>query len=279
MPSPPLQKKPLASLRREHILCILDPLWSSKHETATKLRQKIRSILQWGLSRGYCKENVAGEQINGALPSLSNVKQHHPSLPFADIPKALHVIRDCEVSLESRLCLEFLILTATRSGEARGCSWDEINFDESVWTIPGFRMKGKRELRVPLSAAAIDVLQRARKANSISRLVFPSPHKSRVDAMMNVGTLNKILVKTGLEKQTVVHGFRSSFRTWAAEQTEVPGAVIELSLAHTIGNQVEQSYNRSDLLLKRRGLMELWSNFVTGQTPEIQAKVIPLKTA
>lgn len=259
---PVFGNKALHAISREDVLRVLTPIWTTKSQTATKLRQKIRQILQWGMGHGYVTMNVAGELIDGALPIMPAAKEHHRALPYQELPEALITIRSCEVSPASKRCLEFLVLTATRSAEAREAEWNESNLEKRTWTIPGQRMKGNVEHRVALSDAALRVLEDAKAADPDSRLIFPSPYGG---GALNIATMNKILTKTGLIDRTVVHGFRTSFRTWASECTNTADPIIELALAHKVGSQVQQAYDRSDLLEKRRQLMERWGEFVTGK--------------
>ena len=170
-------------------------------------------------------------------------------------------------SLAAKLCFRFLVLTATRSGEARGAVWSEINFDTREWRIPASRMKAGVEHRVPLSGAALTVLEQAQILRESSGLIFPSSVKQGTP--LSDMALTKVLRTTGLAIRTTVHGFRSSFRDWAAECTNTAHAVMELSLAHKVGSAVEQAYARSDLLAKRRRLMEQWAAYITGADADV----------
>ena len=252
---------------RQDVLRILTPIWTAKSEAARKLRQKVRLILQWSVSHGYTETNVAGEVLDGALPSMPHVKEHHRALPYQDVPEAMRTIEQSKSALSVRLCFEFLIMTATRSGEARGARWDEINVKEKVWIIPASRMKSPNEHRVPLSDAALVVLERARILDDGSGLIFPSPVK-RGNALSGT-TMTRFLSDNGLAEKAVTHGFRTSFRTWASECTNSDHAVMELCLAHRVGSQVEQAYSRSDLLQKRRALMQRWSDFLTAKQADV----------
>ena len=177
------------------------------------------------------------------------------------MPAALETIAASTAGVAAKACFEFLVLTAARSGEARGATWDEIDLDARQWTIPAERMKGGVEHRVPLSEAAIAALEEAAPLRNDSALVFPSPVRSRPLSDM---TLTKILRTVGLAERATVHGFRSSFRDWAAECTSATYAAMELSLAHHVGNAVERAYARSDLLEQRRALMDQWAEYVIG---------------
>ena len=245
---------------REDVLRILKPVWTAHPEVARKLRQRIRATLQWCQAHGHVEQNVAGDAINGALPVMSSVRKHHRSLPYAAVPVALRDIRACGASDSSKLCLEFLVLTATRSGEVRGALWEEFDLDRKQWCIAAERTKANARHVVPLSQPAMDLLERARLLAK-GPVAFPSPRSPRKP--LSDMTLMKVLHTVGLADRTTVHGFRSSFRTWASEQTDADHAVMELCLSHAVGSAVERAYSRSDLLEKRRVLMEQWSAHCT----------------
>ncbi|MDE0037034.1 MAG: site-specific integrase [Gammaproteobacteria bacterium] len=240
---------------------MLAPIWVTKPATARKLRQRIRATLSWCQAHGYVEHNWAGEAINGALPAMPTVRAHFRALPYRDVPDALAVVAAADGSLVVKLCLRFLILTVSRSGEARGATWDEVSLDGREWRIPANRMKAGAEHRVPLSDQCVDVLERVALLRDESGLVFPSP--TRGSRPLSDMTLMKTLRATGLAERTTVHGFRSAFRDWASECTEMDHAVIELSLAHKVGSAVERAYARSDLIEKRRQLMAKWGAFAS----------------
>lgn len=247
---------------REDVLRVLTPIWTSRPEVARKLRQRIRATLAWAQAHGYVEHNVAGEAISGALPAMPAVAEHYRALPYGEVAAALKTFEASGASLAAKLALRFLVLTAARSGEARGATWDEIDMDAKEWRIPAKRMKAGIEHRVPLSAVALAVLEEARSLRDDSGLLFPSPN--RRGKPLSDMALTRVLRSTGLAGRTTVHGFRSSFRDWAAERTNAPHAVMELSLAHKVGAAVEQAYARSDLLDRRRDLMERWAGFLAG---------------
>ena len=204
---------------------------------------------------------MAGEGIEGALPAMPAVKAHFRALPYQEVAAALETVDGSKASKAAKLCLRFLILTAARSGEARAATWAEVDFEAKEWRIPGERMKGGREHRVPLNRAALVVLERARVLDEGSGLIFPSPLKP--GRPLSPMTLTKILRDQGLAERGTVHGFRSSFRDWCAE-TGKPREVAEAALAHTVGG-VEGAYFRSDLYARRRVLMDQWAAFLTGR--------------
>ena len=191
------------------------------------------------------------------------VKAHFRALPYSDVPDALVTVSASTAGLSARLCFRFLVLTAARSGEARGATWGDIDLERREWRIPGERMKAGIEHRVPLPDAALAVLEQARALDDGSGLVFPSTMKP--GRQLSDMTLTKVLRSIGLADRATVHGFRTSFKTWCMETTDTPWAVGEAALAHTVGNSTEAAYARSDLLDKRRALMQQWASFSTLQ--------------
>ena len=252
---------------REDVLRVLTPLWTAKPETARKLRQRMRAVLAWAQAHGYVEHNFAGEAINGALPNMPAVKAHFRALPYREVAAAIGIIESSGASAAAKLCFRFVVLTAARSGEARGATWSEIDDDARLWVIPASRMKGHAEHRQPLSDAAMAVLAEARTLRDKSDLIFPSP--MRRGRPLSDMSLTKLLRDTGLAERATVHGFRTCFRTWASEKTSADHAVMELSLAHAVGSAVERAYARSDLLAKRRRLMDQWAAFVTGKGADV----------
>ena len=246
----------------DDVLRVLTPLWSTKPEAARKLRRRIRTVLQWARAHGHVARNVAGEDIDGALPTMPAVKAHLRALRYSEVGAALETIEASRAALAVRQCLRFVILTACRSGEARGATWAEVDLEAGEWRIPAARMKAGTEHRVPLSDAAVAVLESVRPLRGPADLVFPAPR--RPSNPLSDMTLTKLLRSAGLAARATVHGFRTSFRTWVSERTSVPHAVAEAALAHQVGSAVERSYARSDLFDKRRGLMADWARYVTG---------------
>ena len=251
---------PVDQITKSDVLGVLEPIWHTRQETARRIRQRIRAILKYCQAHDYVGQNVAGDGIDGALPTMPRIKAHHRSMPYQEMPNTMRIIDSKVDSIPARLCMKFLILTATRSGEARGAKWSEIDFDTSTWTIPGDRMKGGKAHRIPLSGSAIAVLEEAGQLRDGSDLIFPSPMKPG-QPMSDMAML-MTLRRAGLAERTTVHGFRSSFRVWTLEQTDTPWAACEAALAHNIGNAVEQAYARSDLLARRRPLMQEWADFL-----------------
>ena len=261
---PKLGNVPVDRIDREAVLSVLTPIWTTRAESARKVRQRISATLRWAEAHGYVARDLAGDAIAGALPKRQAATKHLRALPYREVGAAFETIEASGASKASKLCLRFLVLTAARSGEARGATWSEIDMEAREWRIPGERMKAGEEHRVPLTDDAVAVLKRARELHDGSDLIFPSP--LRPGRQLSDTTLTKVLRTTGLAERATVHGFRSSFRDWAAETTNAPHAVMELALAHAVGSKVEQAYARSDLLAKRRDLMRRWADYLTGST-------------
>ena len=258
---PKIGSKPIDTIGRTDVLTVLTPIWSTRPETARRVRQRMRTIFRWAMANELIEANPAGEAIDGALPSMPKVKAHLRALPYQQVGSALSTVDASQTSPTSKHCLKFLVLTAARSGEARGATWDEIDIEGATWTIPGSRIKAGTEHRVPLSDQALDVLMLARELEDGSGLCFPSP--LRPGRMLSDMTLTKVLRKADLADRATVHGFRTSFKTWTMEQTNAPWAVGEAALAHQLGGSVEQAYARSDLFDRRRVLMQQWADYLT----------------
>ena len=255
---PVIGDKPIDSIGVVDVLGVLTPIWAAVPETARRVRQRMRAVFKWAMAHDLIALNPAGEAIDGALPPMRRIVNGHMlALPYQEVPNAIHTIRSSQAWPATKLAFEFLILTACRSGEVRSAMWSEIDVGARLWTIPAERMKAGKEHRVPLSNTAIALLKEAREFEDSTGLVFPSPQRKMLSD--NALSLRARKDKLG----AVPHGFRSSFRDWAAECTSASHAAMELSLAHTVGSAVEQSYARSDLLEQRRELMEAWGDYVS----------------
>ena len=240
------------------VLAVLAPIWNAKRETAGRVRQRIGAVMRWSVAEGHRKDNPV-DAIGAALPRNARRRKHHKALPYTQAGKAIRAIRGTDAHITTRLALEFLILTACRSGEVRGALWSEIDLDSATWTVPAKRMKTSREHRVPLSARAVQVLAEARACGNGSGLVFPSV-SGRV---MSDSTMSKLLRENRVG--AVPHGFRSSFRDWTSERTSVPEVVAELALAHVEKDKTVAAYARSDLFERRRKLMAEWADYLAGR--------------
>ncbi len=239
------------------VLKVLEPIWTEKSETATRVRGRIEAVLDWAKAREFRDgDNPARWKghLDKLLPARSKVARvrHHPALPYQDIPAFMEALRARD-GIGAR-ALEFVIMTATRTSETIKTKWSEIDVDERAWTIPAERMKGDREHRVPLSDRALVILaDLPREAD----FVFPG---AREAAPLSNMAMLKVLKSMGHDDLTV-HGFRSTFRDWAAETTAYPAHVAEMALAHAVSDQVEAAYRRGDLFEKRRKLMADWSAY------------------
>ena len=234
---------------------VLAPIWLSKPETARRVRQRIGTVLDWACVKGFRASEAPLRSLSKGLPRQPKKDGHFAAMGYADVPKFLARLRERESI--GRLALEAVILTAARSGEIRFARWPEVDMDSALWSIPADRMKMNRPHVVPLSPEAIEVFQRAAKFRAPgSDLVFPG---QKLKKPMSDMTLLKIL--RDMDAGVTVHGFRSAFRDWVAEQTNYPGEVAEAALAHAIPNKVEAAYRRTDFLGKRRELMSDWARY------------------
>ncbi len=253
---PVLGSKRVSAITTADVMRVLLPIWSAKRETATRVRQRIGAVCKWAIAQGYREDNPAGDAISAALPKNTVRRQHQRALPHADVGDAVATIRSSRAHRGTVLAFEFLVLTASRSGEVRGALWTEVDRDAATWTIPAGRMKAKLEHRVPLSQRAREILDEALPLADESRLVFPSP----TGRMLSDATMSKLLREQGVA--AVPHGFRSSFRDWAAECSDAPREVCEIALAHVNSDRVEAAYRRTDLFERRRQLMEEWAAYI-----------------
>lgn len=253
------------------VLSVLEPIWTTKTETASRVRGRIESVLDWATARGY-RDGLNPARWRGhldkLLPKPSKVAkvEHHDALPVTAVGAFMVELRKMEGT--GARALDFAILTAARSGEVRGATWNEIDLDAAIWTIPGERMKAGREHRVPLSRDAVALL-RSLPRHADTDLVFVGARGGQLSDM----TLSAVIRRMGAP--CVPHGFRSTFRDWAAERSSYPSEMAEMALAHTISNKVEAAYRRGDLFEKRRRMMEDWARFCA--TVEQQGTVVPLK--
>lgn len=251
---PKIGHKTVNKITTTDVMAVLLPIWNEKRVTATRVRNRISAVMRWAVAKEYREGNPAGDTIAAALPKNGVRIVHHRALPHAQVAQALAGVRASTSQPVTKLAFEFLVLTASRSGEARGAKWAEIDVGAATWTVPGKRMKSGREHRVPLSSRALEVLAQARHRGNGSDLAFPSPSGRKLTG----NTLS--LVCRRLEIAAVPHGFRSSFRDWCAERG-VSREVAESALAHAVKG-VEGAYLRSDLFERRREVMEAWADYV-----------------
>ncbi|MCY3775938.1 MAG: integrase arm-type DNA-binding domain-containing protein, partial [Candidatus Aminicenantes bacterium] len=242
---PHIGKMPIATVTSADVIVILAPIWHEKAATARKLRQRISAVLEWAVAMDLRPDNPC-DRIGPVLGSQGKAVRHMRALPHGKVASALRTVRASNKRPVVKLAFEFLVLTATRSGEVREAVWTEIDRDEGVWTIPAGRMKGYREHWVPLTRRALEILKEAKVLGRGNRLVFP-----RVSGKPLGRTAMSELLR-GLRIAAVPHGFRSSFRDWVAEETDHPREVAEAALAHKVRNPVEAAYRRTDLFERRR---------------------------
>jgi integrase len=247
----------VAAIDVDHVLSVLTPIWYTKNETANRVRARIESVLAWSTVKGHREgfnPAVWRGNLDAVLPARGKVQKvkHLAALPYEELPDLFPKLDKIDAVGGFAVC--FTILTACRSGEVRGATWDEIQGD--IWVIPGERMKAGKEHRVPLSPAALAILDKLEQSTGY---IFPG---NRIDSAISDMTMTKLLKsrRTGI----TVHGMRSTFRDWVAEETEYPNHVAEMALAHKVSSAVERAYRRGDLLAKRRDLMNEWADFVTG---------------
>lgn len=237
---------------------VLATIWLAKPETARRVRQRIGAVLDWSYAKGYRASEAPMRSLSKGLPRQPRKDGHFAAMAYTKVPHFLASLR--ERKSVGRLALEAVILTAARSGEIRGATWSEFDLETGLWSVPAERMKMGRVHHVPLAPAAIDAFRRAEAFRApCTDLVFPGQNLKRPLSDM---TLLKVM--RDLETGVTVHGFRSAFRDWAAEETSYPGEVAEAALAHAIPNKVEAAYRRTDFLEKRRALMRDWAAFCTG---------------
>lgn len=255
---------PLDQIQPRHIADVLRPIWLEKAETAGRVKQRLHAVMAWGWAHGYCHSNPVDvvSHLLPLQPGKTVRTQHQPAMPWALVPafvaEHLQLNHDFDVS---RQVLAFLILTAARSGEARHMTWDEVDLDAKVWTLPAERMKAKQIHRVPLSKQAVALLQRQRGLHD--SLVFPSVRDhAPLSDMALTALLRRVKAASDVAGRTATaHGFRSSFRDWCSEKG-YPRDLAERALAHAVQNKVEAAYHRTDLLEQRRPLMQVWADFL-----------------
>ncbi len=253
---PRIGNRPVSEVTSADVLAILGPIWHTQPVRAKTVKQRIHAVLEWAIAMNLRSDNPA-DRVRSVLGPQRNIVQHRRALPHREVAAALAAVRASRYLPGVKLAFEFLVLTAARSGEVRFATWDEIDTTDRVWAIPAAKMKMKRDHRVPLCRRAMEVLDAARALGD-GPLLFPTPQGRRLD----VKQLRRLLERCGIA--CVPHGFRSSFRDWAAEETDHPREVIEAALAHVVQNQVEAAYARSDLFERRRRLMNDWEAYLDG---------------
>ena len=256
--SPVFGKLPVGSVDVGLVIKVLEPIWPTKPETASRLRGRVEAVLDWAAARGFRDGDNPARwkgRLENLLPRKSKVRtvQHHAALPFTNVADFITSLR--ERGGTAARALEFAVLTAARTGEVLGAQWEELDLAARTWIVPAERMKGGREHRVPLSEATLSVVQQMTKVRE-NDYVFPGDRRATLSSM----ALLMLLRRIGHGDLTA-HGFRSTFRDWAAECTDFPSEVVEMALAHSIESKVEAAYRRGDLFEKRRKLMDAWAAY------------------
>jgi integrase len=251
------------------VLQVLTPIWLDKPETARRVRQRMRAVLDWAKAAGHRDGDNPVEGVGDGLPKQKDEAEHHAALPYADVFPFLTTLHASGANDATKLALEFLILTAMRTGEVIGATWSEIDMKAKTWTIPPERMKAQREHRVPLSERCMAILKQARKLSG-DIYIFPG-----VDTDTPLSNMAFLMALRRMGYDVTAHGFRSAFRDWAAERTKFTREVCEAALAHSNVNKVEAAYLRSDLFEKRRALMAQWAMHAV--TPVKRGKVLRMR--
>ena len=259
---PKIGQLKISDITTADVMAVLTPFWTVKPETARRVRQRIGTVMKWAVAQGY-RDYDPAQNVIEALPKQNKVQNHRKALHYSEVAGCINAIKRSKAGDATKHALEFLILTASRSGEIRNARWDEISVSISpssplpVWSVPADRMKAKRLHTIPLSTRAIAILGEAEALSDGSGLVFPGTSQGKALSDM---TLSKLVKELGFDAD--VHGFRTSFKTWAQEKTDFANEVSEMALAHTIKNKAEAAYARSDLIEKRKEMMEQWAEYL-----------------
>lgn len=265
---PSLGNYKIGEITNSDVMDALLPIWLDKQETARRVMQRIGTVMKWAIAQGMRQDNPA-DNIKSAMPKQKVKVKHRKSLPYDKVNTCIQVVKGSGAGMATKLALEFLILTATRSGEARGATWDEIDLGEATpanpaipanrvtWTIPAERMKMDKAHSIPLPARAVEILREAKAISDGGDLIFPGTIKGKPLSDM---TLSKLIKELGFDVD--VHGFRTSFRTWTQEQGNYPREICEAALAHGIKDKAEAAYARSDYMDKRAAMMDDWAAYV-----------------
>ena len=251
--------RPVDQVDSADVLKALAQIWTTKAETARRIKQRVRLVLDWAKASGYREGDNPADAITRALPTQKAKVRHLPALAYGDVPAFFETLRDADAAPAVTLAFQFLILSAARTSEVLGAQWAEIDHQAETWTVPGERIKSGREQRVPLAPPAMAILKEAATLADGGPVVFPGRRQGKPLSNMALLMVLRRLGRTDI----TAHGFRSSFRDWAAERTHFPRAVAEAALAHVIPDKVEAAYFRSDLFDQRRALMNIWAAFVT----------------
>ena len=255
---PKIGELPVSQITSSDILSVLSPIWNTRTDTARKLKQRIRLIIKWARAKGFFQGDDPVELAEQALPRKKRSDNHHKSLSYKDVPDLIVKIKESKISLPTQLAIQFTILSACRTSEVLRASWDEIDMQNLIWTIPAKRMKTGKIHEVPISSGMKEVLKDAKDKIDSPDYIFSSDQSGKE---LSNNTL-RLAVQKRLGVDTTIHGMRSSFKDWASETTNFANEVSEMALAHVIPNKTEAAYRRGNLMDKRRHLMQMWSDFV-----------------
>lgn len=266
---PTMGSVPVGEVTQAHVMTVLLPIWKTKTQTASRLRGRIEQVLAWATAAGFRQgENCARWDglLDQLLPAPGKVAKpkHQPAVRTSDVPAFIKALRQREGI--SPKALEFVILTAARSGEVRGATWAEIDLVAKVWTVPGARMKAGKEHRVPLSSQAVELLEAMPRIEG-TELAFPAPRGGQLSDMAFTALTRRMNFRDDDGRLCVPHGFRSTFRDWVFEHTEYPRDLAEAALAHALQSKVEAAYRRGDALDRRRDMMQAWANYCEQPAP------------
>ena len=259
---PVIGNMPVKDINSTHVLQILSPIWVTKSETARRIRQRLSTVFKWCVAKQWRVDDPADIAIAQALPSQKKKVTHRKSISYNEVADFLDTVSKSSAGLNTKFGIEFLILTATRSGEVRNARWDEV--DGSLWTIPAERMKAEVAHRIPLPSRCMEILASAKEISQGSGYIFEG---TKPNKPLSENTFNKLMKELGLDVHA--HGFRTSFRTWTQEKTNYPREIAEAALAHSLSDKAEAAYARSDLLEKRAEMMEAWAQFLSASGSDV----------
>lgn len=266
---PTIGSSQIERLGTSEILSVLSPIWVDHHETARRLKQRIAAVFDWAKGHGHYSQENPVNGVKRALPSVKRTTEHMAALPWQAVPAFISDL-SARDGISART-LEFIILTAARSGEARGARWAEFDLDNAVWTVPADRMKRNLIHRVPLSPAVLIILEKVRGLDH--EFVFPSSQRGQAgEAKQQSVMVFTSLLKRMKRDDITTHGFRSAFRDWCSESARAEREIAEAALSHAVGNEVERAYARSDLFDRRRDLMERWARYVKGASATLSPR-------
>lgn len=264
---PIIGKMPVDRVGTPEVMSVLSPIWLAKPATARRVRQRVGLVLDWAKARGYRVTGSPTREIGKVLPAHKEVQNHFAAMPYADVPSFLKAMQETGATDPTKAALEFLVLTACRTNEVLGARWCEVNLDTRTWTIPSERTKSRKPHTVPLVPRTVAILKAMKTAHKgRGEFVFEARLGERLSSMTLLTVLRR------MEAGAVVHGFRSSFRDWAAERTNAAREVAEACLAHVVKDKSERAYKRTEFLEKRRNLMDDWAAFCAGGAKVLRFK-------